>query len=293
MKNVILSNENINIKKKLFMTATPKIYYKKSNQKDDNSEDEKYQITSMDNINVYGDQVYQYNTGEAIEDDRLVDYQLLTILATNEEINELMEKNQLVKLDDDTIINDEYESNYIGAIIIILKLFNEGRINHLLTYHNTLKRAQIFTDKLIEINKKICNGVISINYLDGSVSMAKRNKIINEFKASEKAIICSAKVLNEGVNIPIIDSICFMDIRNSTIDIVQCIGRALRKYGNKTKAYIILPTILESLEFSESKFETIIRILKASKSTDEYIVEYFSNVCNSNKPKRNLIKQKD
>lgn len=282
-----LDNENIKIRKKLFMTATPKIYYKNVDKKDDDSEESNDKIISMDNIDIYGKQIYQYNTGNAINDNRLVDYQLMTILATNEEIDDILKKNKIIKLKDDF---DEYESNYIGAIIIILKLFNENKINHLLTYHNTLKRAKKFTEKIIEMNEKIYNQEININYLDGSITMSKRNKIINDFKNNKKSIICSAKVLNEGVNIPIIDSVCFMDVRNSTIDIVQCIGRSLRKYEDKKKAYIILPTILEDLEFSETKFETIIRILKALKAIDEYITEYFKEIHEGNKPKRNLIK---
>ena len=59
--------------------------------------------------------------------------------------------------------------------------------------------------------------------------------------------LSSARVLNEGVNIPIIDSVCFIDPRTSTIDIVQCCGRAFRLHERKNMAKIFVPTIIDDI----------------------------------------------
>jgi predicted helicase len=124
--------------------------------------------------------------------------------------------------------------------------------------------------------------------------MIKRKKIIIQFERSKLSIICSAKVLNEGVNIPVTDSVCFVDERNSTIDIQQCCGRAIRLYEGKKMAYIIIPTFIESFddtELSENSFGNTIRILKAMKNTDVGISDYF--VLNDNQKKeckRKIIK---
>ena len=118
---------------------------------------------------------------------------------------------------------------------------------------------------------------IYVNTFDGSTSMSKRKKIIKEYVNSERGILCSARVLNEGVNIPIIDSVCFLDDRKSTIDIVQCIGRSLRLSDKKKMAYVFLPTFIENIddEFDKKQYGNIVGIIKALKSTDRGIAEYF------------------
>ena len=119
---------------------------------------------------------------------------------------------------------------------------------------------------------------IFVTSIDGSDSMNARRNTIREFNKVSKGIICSARVLNEGVNIPIVDSVCFVDARDSTIDIIQCLGRCLRLCPGKNIAYVIVPIFIKDFDddFDKHVFGNIIRILKALKNTDERIVEYFS-----------------
>lgn len=267
--SMMLTDNRITIKERLFMTATPKIY--NGTLDNDNNEE----ILSMDNEKYYGKQIFQYNTGNAIDDDRLVEYQLITILTTNKEIQENIKKNKLVQYKDNFT---EEESNYLGTILILLKELQNSTCNHLITYHNTVNRAKKFRDFLIIINDILYkNKKIYIDSLDGSTSMTKRKKIIKEYIQSEKGILSSSRVLNEGVNIPIIDSICFVDTRYSTIDIVQCIGRSLRKFDKKRLAHIFIPTFIENIDDDNNNnaYGNVIRILKSMKSTDYGITEYF------------------
>lgn len=110
--------------------------------------------------------------------------------------------------------------------------------------------------------------------------MSNRKKIIKEFTANDKSILCTARVLNEGVNIPCIDGICFVDPRNSTIDIVQCIGRGLRLYEGKKVTSIYVPIFIENIDDESVEddkiYGNIIKILKAMKSTDDGVTEYFT-----------------
>jgi len=96
----------------------------------------------------------------------------------------------------------------------------------------------------------------------------------------------------EGVSIPIIDSVCFVDVRTSTIDLIQCIGRALRLHSEKKKAYIIIPTFIKDFneDFDNKKYGNLIRILKALKNTDEGIIEYFSTKDSKEECVRNVCK---
>ncbi len=275
-------NDNkIIINKRLFMTATPKNYA-------GNFDDE--QIISMDNEKFYGKEIYSYNTGMAIQDKRLVDYQLLTMVAINKDIQKSIISNKLVKYKK---LLDSEESNYLAIVLIILKKIHDGTCNHMVTYHNAIKRSKKFAELLTKINQELYKEDIFIESLDGSFSMAKRNRIIKEFANNKKGILCSARVLNEGVNIPIIDSVCFVDNRNSTIDIVQCIGRSLRLYNDKKMANIVVPMFVNNLDdvMENSTFGGIVSILKALKSTDQSIVEYFVAKDNNKKVNgRKIIK---
>lgn len=265
--NLLLNDANLVIKKRLFMTATEKNYNGKI---DDDS------VISMNNVSQYGEKIYSYNTGQAINDKILTDYCILSLVCTQNEIETIIKKNKLISYKD---IFDETESTYLGTILLLLKKIHDGTINHCLTYHNTINRAQKFSEFLNKIVKLIYPKIeIYIDSFNGSTSMVKRNRIIKEFNMNKFSIICSARVLNEGVNIPIVDSVCFVDERVSTIDIQQCCGRAFRLFEGKQIAYIIIPTFIENLddaEMDEKHFGNTIRIIKSMKNTDDDLVDYF------------------
>lgn len=260
----MLTNKHMYINKRLFMTATPKDYIGDNND-----------IIGMNDESIYGECIYTYNTGQAILDKRLTDYRILSIDATKSSIKFAINQNKLVKFKDEF---DDSEAYYLGTILVLLKKFHDGTINHLITYHNAVSKAKKFAEFLEKINGLMYTDEILVASIDGSDSMKSRKNTIREFSQATKAIICSSKVLNEGVNIPIIDSVCFVDNRESTNDIIQCIGRGLRLFLGKNLAYVIIPTFIDDFEtdnFDKNIFENIIKILKTLKNTDERIVEYF------------------
>ena len=262
---LMLTDEHMDIQHRLFLTATPKMYA--GNIEDDN-------IISMDNKKIYGEKIFTYNTREAIRDGRLVDYQVVSMYARNKDIERTIKKNKLIKVSEEL---EDIEANYLGIVILLLKKIHDGTCKHLITYHNKIKNAKQFAELLEKVNRMLYESEINIGHLSGSTSMSKRNRIIRDFKNSEVSVLCSARVLNEGVNIPCTDSICFVDTRNSTIDIIQCIGRCLRLSPGKEIAHIIVPTFIDDFdaEFDKDVYGNVIRILKALKNTDEGIVEYF------------------
>jgi len=273
----MLTNDELIINKRLFMTATPKIYV-------GNNDD----IISMDDKKTYGERIYTYNTGQAIEAGLLTDYQILSIYVTNDAILRDIKANLLVKFKKEF---DGKQARYLATILVILKKFADGTIKQLLTYHNTIANAKKFAEFLILINELVYNHNIYVASIDGSESMRTRKNTINEFKNSNMGILCSARVLNEGVNIVSVDSVCFVDSRESTIDIVQCIGRCLRLCDQKKLAYVIVPIFIDDIDddFDKMEYCTVIKILKAMKSTDDGIVEYFQSNDHYAVTKRKII----
>lgn len=264
--SLALFNKNIAVKHRLFMTATPKIFVGGVESDD---------IISMDDENIYGKQFFTYNTGSAIKNKLLCDYQIVSIYCTDKMIEKEIKNKKLVKYKDEFI---DKEADYLATILIILKKFHDGTCHHMITYHNTVERSKKFAKFLKIINDLLYDQPIHIDHMSGTSSMNKRNRIIRNFMNQEKSILCTSRVLNEGVNIPIIDSICFVDKRESTIDIIQCIGRCLRLHDKKQIAHIIVPIFIENINednFDKNAFGSIIRILKSMKNTDDGIISYF------------------
>ena len=259
-----LDKKYIMIKNRLFMTATPKIYTGKFCQ----------QSVSMNNTEIYGQKIFSYNFAQAIKNGYLTDYQIISWNIINSEIQGFINDKKLVEL-----TGKKYPAKYVACAIQILKNFQQKTCNHMVTYHQTIEKSNKFKNLLLVMNEILFGQNkldIYIEYLSGNHTMRSRTQIIGQFIDSPMAIICSAKVLNEGINIPIIDSVTFVDQRKSTVDIVQCVGRSLRLYAGKQLAHIFVPAEITDLEnLIVDNYEPLIQILKAMKSVDERIVEYF------------------
>jgi superfamily II DNA or RNA helicase len=276
--SLLLDDKNLKIKKRLFMTATPKIC---------NGNDENETILSMNDETWYGKQIYLYNTYNAIKDKYLVDYQIVTMYTDNEYINNIITKNKYVNNEK----MEQEESHYVACAIMLLNATQNKECHHLVTYHNSINKSKKFKS-ILEALKSYYNKDIVVLHLDGKMSMNKRNNIITTFKESDMCILTSAKVLNEGVNIPIIDGICFIDSRTSTIDIVQCIGRSLRLHNRKQMAKIFVPVLIEDINnIDENKtFGNTVRIIKSLSNTDTGINDYFICKQKGVEYNRNIIK---
>ncbi|MGH9429457.1 MAG: helicase-related protein, partial [Terriglobia bacterium] len=106
------------------------------------------------------------------------------------------------------------------------------------------------------------------------MSAGARNRILREFQMSARGVISNARCLGEGVNIPVVDGVYFADSRSSVIDIVQATGRALRVVPGKSRAYVIIPVLVQEEEDPEtiieaSRFELVGQVLSAMVSQDE------------------------
>lgn len=265
--SLLLDDKNLEIKKRLFMTATPKMY---------EGELDNEKILSMNDEKWYGKEVYSYSMSNAIKDNYLSKYELSTMVVDSKYIEKAVNKNKYVSENKAT-----FESHHLATVIMLLNSFRENKCHHLITYHNSVASSLRFKAILENLNK-IYKLKITILDISGNHTMSQRKKIITEFDKNSLAILVSAKVLNEGVDIPIIDSICFVDSRCSTIDIIQCIGRALRPHPKKNIARIFIPLIVDDLNNIDEKktLGNIIRILRSLIETDETIEEYFTDIAN-------------
>jgi len=192
--NLLLDDKNLVIKKRLFMTATPKMY---------GGNDENEKIYSMDDEEWYGKKIFTYNTGDAINDNRLCDYKIVTMISNDKYLEDFIKNNNYVGYEKDGKIA-ETNSEYLSTAIMLLNAFKKGECHHLITYHNNIANTKEF-EEIFKSLLKVCNLNVEVLRIDGNDSMRYKRATIKSFVNSKSAILISAKVLNEGVNIPIIN----------------------------------------------------------------------------------------
>lgn len=268
----LLHDSNILIKKRLAMTATEKIYNGETNTN----------IISMNDKNIYGKVIYTYSLKQAIEQKQLCDYKIIAPLITDESFWNMVKKNKLV-IDKELCI-DPIEIRYYMTAYLIIRAIKERKLTHILTFNNTNENAKILHElliNLIDFYDMDCN----CYHLTGRSSIKKRRKVVNDFINDEIAIISSAYIFTEGVDIPIVDCVCFCDNKMSVVDIIQSVGRTLRKHQNKDIGYVIIPTIINIKENKNNLFDistydfyTIKNVIQSLGTTDKRVIAEFDTI---------------
>lgn len=262
----LLFNENIFIEKRIFMTATERFY---SGSKED--------IISMDDYEIYGDTFSQMSFKEAIEKELLTDYKIITIDVKKSEIAEFIKNNNLVQLNNKW--KNETEARSLASMIALRKAMKVLPIKNAVSFHSSIEKAERNKDLQSYISSSYDFEPIDSFTVSSKVATTKRNDIIREFANSKRALITNAKCLTEGVDVPNIDCIVFADPRKSKVDIVQALGRALRKKKGKDWGYVILPVLYDDQthEIDNDNYNEIISIVRGLAANDERIVEYFKD----------------
>ena len=262
----LLFEENIKIDKRIFMTATERFY---RGSKDD--------IISMDDEDIYGDTFAHMSFKEAIETGLLTDYKVITIDIRKAEIAEFIKENNLVQLNDKW--KKETEARSLASMLALRKAMKLFPIKNAVSFHSSIEKAVRNKELQTYITDTYNYKPIDTFTVSGKQATSKRNSIVQEFAKSEHSLITNARCLTEGVDVPNIDCIIFSDPRKSKVDIVQALGRALRKKEGKDWGYVILPVIYDDTtqEIDNGNFQEILSIVRGLASNDERIVEYFKD----------------
>jgi predicted helicase len=268
-------------KKRIFMTATEKIYSY-------SNKTEKENILSMDNEKIYGKVINKYSMRQAIEDKVLVDYRLVAPFINSNKYDEKILNNNFVNEKDIS-----FDIRTILTGLMIISAIEQYKFKHLLIFSNTNERAKKiieFIELYLNKSSHILKDKINCKYISGNDNMSKRKVEVIEFEKSEIGIISSARIFGEGVDIKICDAICFADNKSSSVDIVQYVGRCLRKYEliPYKLSYVLVPFILndnndEFFNYENNSYLKLRKILKTLGTTDEMITEKIMLMdCNRN-----------
>ncbi len=241
--------ENIKIDKRLFVTATPKqITYIKNKKSSE--------IYSMDNERIYGPRSFTLGFNDAISKGIISDYRvIISFLGDVKDVKDVKD------------VHSEFYHKSNGLI----KAIKKSGASKCITYHNSVSEAHEFSKYLIK-NKDFND--FEVFHLSGYMKMVDRNNILNKFKVSKSCIITNSRCLTEGVDVPDADMIAFLNSKNSKVDIVQAIGRVVRKSKGKKIGNIFLPILLKS-DISDIKsaikatnYEVVWNVLNTISSSD-------------------------
>ena len=304
----------IKAKKRLYMTATPKIF----------SDDTKVQaqendafLCSMDDVNIYGKEFHRLSFGEAVSTGLLTDYKVM-VLAVDEKFVSATFQQQLADANNELDLDDAVK--IIGCWNGLAKRLIKDAQGEDIEDINPMKRAVAFSrtikdsQKIVKLFADIINQYQQLNpddeellqcnldHVDGTQNSLQRNGKLEWLKAEPPLtppyqggewdtsltpatkggnsgnicrILSNARCLSEGVDIPALDAVMFLTPRNSVVDVVQSVGRVMRKAEGKKYGYIILPVGIpadippEVALKDNQKYKVIWQVLQALRSHDD------------------------
>ncbi|MBP6820812.1 MAG: DEAD/DEAH box helicase [Acidobacteria bacterium] len=250
----------IKAKKRLYMTATPRIY---SDGTKTQAQENDATLCSMDDESIYGKEFHRLGFSEAVGKGLLSDYKVM-VLAVDEKYvsqtfqRQLADANNEINLEDAVRITGCWNG-------LSKRMRKEGGEDGLeadtspmrraVAFSRTIKDSQRITELFSQIVEEYRQQhqedenllTCEVDHVDGSFNALRRNKKLDWLKADTSTqgnicrILSNARCLSEGVDVPALDAVMFLNPRNSVVDVVQSVGRVMRKADGKKYGYIILP----------------------------------------------------
>ena len=276
--------------KRLYMTATPRIYGDDAKSK---ANDAAAEIASMDDPEVFGEELHRLGFGEAVKHGLLTDYKVL-VLAVDESYVARTFQKQLashseLNLDDATRITgcwNGLEKRFDSLRDTPDVQGDPQRMKRAVAFSRTIKDSKRFVEQFGQIIEAYCEDnpdtdclQVEADHVDGSFDALRRNRLLEWLKEdtpeSTARVLSNARCLSEGVDVPALDAVMFLNPRNSVVDVVQSVGRVMRLAPLKRFGYIILPIGIpadkspeEALQDNE-KYKVVWQVLQALRAHDD------------------------
>lgn len=276
------NNDFIKAEKRLYMTATPRLY--SANVKVKAKENENIDVLcSMDDEQIYGEEFHRLSFNDAVSQGLLADYKVLVLTVSEEDIpesirtniktryNMVKEKERLTELNFDDAtkligcinglskrikgdegITKEQDPMIMRRAVAFCQTINPSKRNPSFASTNLAKYfgaiSQEYKSTLREDEyKEVVN--IKAKHIDGSMDANTRNELVAWLKQeaddpNECRVLCNVRCLSEGVDVPALDAVLFLSPRNSEVEVVQSVGRVMRTFQGKKYGYIIIPVIV-------------------------------------------------
>ncbi len=314
---LVHDNSRLHARKRLYMTATPRIYTPSSKK---SLAARGVEVVDMNDTHVYGPQLEHLSFKESVEQGLLSDYRVI-VLGVNSGTVTIGVRKRLMALGDETagslgggrhgtkplIVTDEDLQRLLGTSLAINGMA-EGedlevpqRLDRTIVFANSIARSKFYAQglddpqlrSLITRRRRLYgrqDSAVSVEarHLDGTVSAFNRGVELRKLAQAGTdrcaRVICNAKLLTEGVDVPSLDAVVFMEPRDSQVDIVQAVGRVMRRAQGKKLGYIVIPVpvrpgadLATELQTGGSGYEALGQVLLALQSHDGRLAETPAN----------------
>ena len=310
-------NDFIRAVKRVYMTATPRIFTDDVKNK---ASEANAVLVSMDDEATYGPVFYRIGFGEAVESGLLTDYKVLVLNVAEDQVAQqfqsfLADENQELKLDDVAKLVGCWNGlakRQAGALSASFA-HDPQPMRRAVAFNRSIKDSRKIADQfktlvskhLVDLNNDDTTDDLRVDasHIDGGFNAAKREKKL-EWLSGENAtqdgqpvcrILSNARCLTEGVDVPNLDAVLFLNPRNSVVDVIQAVGRVMRKAEGKKYGYIILPVavpggIKPSEALNDNKrYKVVWQVLQALRSHDERLDRDINQMQYSDKMPENII----
>ncbi|MFC2050434.1 DEAD/DEAH box helicase family protein [Chloroflexota bacterium] len=302
----------IKAKKRLYMTATPRIY---SDSTKIQAKEHDAILCSMDDEGLYGQEFHRLGFSEAVGNNLLSDYKVM-VLAVDEKYVSKAFQRQIA--DENSEINLEDAVKITGCWNGLSKRMAKDTEGHdfeadttpmhrAVAFSHSIKDSKRFTELFSKIVDEYTQThrddedllVCEAEHVDGTFNALRRNEKLDWLKADITAqgnicrILSNARCLAEGVDVPALDAVMFLNPRNSVVDVVQSVGRVMRKVEGKKYGYIILPIGIpadippeEALKDNQ-KYKVVWQVLQALRAHDDRFNATINQIeLNKNRPEQ-------
>ena len=275
----VLDPEAIKGSRRLFMTATPRYFTGRVLKA---AQDADYEVASMDDEEKFGPVFHRLPFGEAIERDLLTDYQVVIVGVDDATYREWAQKGTLVTRDGKEILSAATLAGQIG----LAKAMKKYNLRRMISFHSRVARAQDFASSMPDVltwmpARQRPKGALWSRHASGAMPAGDRYVLLQHLARlddSERGLLANARCLAEGVDVPTLDGVAFIDPRRSEVDIVQAVGRAIRKSDAKAVGTIVIPVFIDSdtdpeVALDSSAFKPVWDVIKALRAHDAELGE--------------------
>ncbi|WP_375636517.1 MULTISPECIES: DEAD/DEAH box helicase [unclassified Bartonella] len=285
------SNDVICAKKRLYMTATPRIFGDNAKSR---ANEVNAVLASMDDEKLFGKTLFYRGFSWAVQNDLLTDYKVI-VLAMDEKLVSSAVQKRLSDSDSELILDDA--TKIIGCYKALTKQNMKADVgadlypmHRALAFCKTIKSSELVRDEFSTVVREYLDYTkedtenehflkCEIEHVDGTFNAKDRGALLDWLKADSGDDVCriltNARCLSEGVDVPALDAIIFLNPRKSQIDVVQAVGRVMRRSEGKKMGYVILPigippdTPAEQALNNNDKYRVIWQILNALRAHDD------------------------
>ncbi|MEU6884081.1 DEAD/DEAH box helicase [Streptomyces viridosporus] len=275
--------------RRLYMTATPRVYSDDTKQE---AQGASAAVASMDNEAQYGPEFHRLGFGKAVEQGLLTDYKVL-ILTIDEDVVAKTLQEGLSGGDSELRIDDA--AKIIGCWNALAKRTgtfadgsgfgkDEAPMKRAVAFSRSIADSRAIMERfnqVVDAYDDADDDVLhcEVEHVDGTFNTLRRNQLLDWLKQdpgpNNARILTNARCLSEGVDVPSLDAVLFLNPRNSVVDVVQSVGRVMRVAPGKNYGYIILPVAVpagvspEKALADNQRFKTVWQVLQALRAHDD------------------------